>query len=608
MARSNRKAPADKMVPHNVEAEEAVLGSLLIDIEAATRVTPTLKAGDFYIQKNAWIYEAICALYERHEPVDFVTLCDELERQEQLEEIGGAAYITHLINAVPSAIHAESYARIVRDASRRRQALAVASHLAQAVYDESQPLEAAVAGVQAHLVRLAPMTTETRLVAAIPDLPSNARPHLDGGGAGEWLQQYVTYAQCIAPMTPAAFHEGAGLWLASLVIARRIVLRMAFDDIYPNVWQAWIAPTTLWTKSTALNVARRMADEVARHLMAPQELTPEALICDMAGMEPGNLGQMPLTEQQVWQDRRNYAAQRGWTLDEFSGLLASAGRDYNAGLLESLMLFYDCTDRYTRLTLNRGMQAVHGSYLTLIAASTPAAMAQHLTSERLWGMGWWPRFALLTPETARPEWREPRSVEPSTVLVGRLRALAGRLPQARWPDPPTAISAELGTGVFDVWNRYNRALRYDLLNDGVDGMLWGAYGRLPVQSLKVALILAAMDWVESAEDAALIIEMPHLARSIEITEWWRESTHRALQQANEQAVDRVKMRVIYQISKAEPNGCTFRDLCKAMKSTKQAEIETALEELVSVGDVTKIENIVGPTGGRPTTRYYIAKG
>ncbi|MFW6116127.1 MAG: replicative DNA helicase [bacterium] len=137
-------AAPDKLVPHNVEAEEAVLGSLLIDPEALYRVSPFLKPDDFYLQKNGWIYEAILALHERREPVDFVTLCDELERQERLEEIGGAAYVTHLINAVPSAIHVEAYGHIVEHSAIRRRLISAASRIAQLAYQEDEDINQAV--------------------------------------------------------------------------------------------------------------------------------------------------------------------------------------------------------------------------------------------------------------------------------------------------------------------------------------------------------------------------------------------------------------------------------------------------------------------------------
>jgi len=134
----------DKMIPHNVEAEEAVIGSLLIDPEALFRVSPFLKGEDFYIQKNAWIYEAVFALHERREPIDFVTLRDELERREQLEEIGGAAYITSLINAVPSAIHVEAYGHIVEQSAIRRRLISAASQIAQLAYRETEDIDQTV--------------------------------------------------------------------------------------------------------------------------------------------------------------------------------------------------------------------------------------------------------------------------------------------------------------------------------------------------------------------------------------------------------------------------------------------------------------------------------
>ena len=74
----------DKTVPANPEAEEAVLGSLLIDPDAVLKVASFLEAEDFYRERNGWIYRAILDLHERREPADFVTLCDELERRNIL--------------------------------------------------------------------------------------------------------------------------------------------------------------------------------------------------------------------------------------------------------------------------------------------------------------------------------------------------------------------------------------------------------------------------------------------------------------------------------------------------------------------------------------------
>jgi replicative DNA helicase len=97
----------DRFVPANPEAEQAVLGSLLIDPDAVIKIASFLQSEDFYQEKNAWIYQAVLDLHERREPADFVTVTDELERRHQLAEVGGPAYVLDLINAVPTSIHVE---------------------------------------------------------------------------------------------------------------------------------------------------------------------------------------------------------------------------------------------------------------------------------------------------------------------------------------------------------------------------------------------------------------------------------------------------------------------------------------------------------------------
>lgn len=129
------------MAPHSVEAEEAVLGSILIDPETILRVSPFVRADDFVIVKHGWVWETLCALHDRHEPIDFLTVCQELESRGRLSEAGGAAFVSHLINAVPTAIHAEGYAIILRKASLRRKMLQAASDIAQLAYDETGDVE-----------------------------------------------------------------------------------------------------------------------------------------------------------------------------------------------------------------------------------------------------------------------------------------------------------------------------------------------------------------------------------------------------------------------------------------------------------------------------------
>ena len=111
----------ERLPPHNLDAEQSLLGSLLLDRDAIIKVASFVKPEDFYLPANATVYGAILDLYNRREPTDFVTLSDELGRREQLDRIGGIAYLSALLNSVPTAVHVEYYGKIVeRTATLRR--------------------------------------------------------------------------------------------------------------------------------------------------------------------------------------------------------------------------------------------------------------------------------------------------------------------------------------------------------------------------------------------------------------------------------------------------------------------------------------------------------
>ncbi len=131
-------AAPEKLQPHNMEAEEAVLGSLLIDPDAIINISTFLRAEDFFLQRHGWVYAAVVDLHERRQPADLVTLSDELARREQLEDIGGAAYLTSLINATPTSIHVEYYAHIVERTAVLRRLIGAASEIAALAYKDNE--------------------------------------------------------------------------------------------------------------------------------------------------------------------------------------------------------------------------------------------------------------------------------------------------------------------------------------------------------------------------------------------------------------------------------------------------------------------------------------
>ena len=124
----------NKQLPQNLEAEEAVLGALLIDPDAILPVATFLRASDFHVQRHGSIYQAMLDLHERHQPADLVTLTDELERCDQLAAVGGSALLTSLINATPTSIHVEYYARIVERTAILRRLIDAAGQIAKLAY------------------------------------------------------------------------------------------------------------------------------------------------------------------------------------------------------------------------------------------------------------------------------------------------------------------------------------------------------------------------------------------------------------------------------------------------------------------------------------------
>ncbi|MBL4829549.1 MAG: replicative DNA helicase [Aliivibrio sp.] len=124
-----------KMPPHSLEAEQSVLGGLLLDNERWDSVAEKVVAKDFYSRPHRLIFESIQRLLEESHPVDLITLSERLERHEQLEDVGGFAYLADLAKNTPSAANINAYANIVRERALVRNLISVANEIADAGYD-----------------------------------------------------------------------------------------------------------------------------------------------------------------------------------------------------------------------------------------------------------------------------------------------------------------------------------------------------------------------------------------------------------------------------------------------------------------------------------------
>jgi replicative DNA helicase len=147
--KEDRKKPAKttlyqdklRMPPNNIEAEISVLGSLMIDKDAITKVADIVHPDDFYKDKHGKVYEVLLELYQEQEPLDILSVSSKLKDKKILKEIGGRTYLTELINAVPSAANVVSYANLVRKKSVLRNLIRTASEIVEMGYAEERPID-----------------------------------------------------------------------------------------------------------------------------------------------------------------------------------------------------------------------------------------------------------------------------------------------------------------------------------------------------------------------------------------------------------------------------------------------------------------------------------
>ena len=133
-----------RSLPYNLEAEQSVIGSMLIDKTAISRVVEVLKTEDFYRDSHKVIFNAIFELYQKDTPIDMITLLEHLRSSEKLEATGGITYITEISNSIPSTANLSSYIKIVDDKSILRKLIRASTEIMENCYNKQDDVEAVI--------------------------------------------------------------------------------------------------------------------------------------------------------------------------------------------------------------------------------------------------------------------------------------------------------------------------------------------------------------------------------------------------------------------------------------------------------------------------------
>ncbi len=162
---ATKEVIAGKIPPQNIDAEKSLLGAVLIDEETLADISEHVTVKDFYEKRHSTIFGAMMNLYEKHKPVDLLTLTDELKRKKELDIIGGSAYLTDLTNYVPTSAHAEAYAQLVAQKAVRRRLIKASSDISELGYNEETTTEELLEKAESELFSVSDQSLKQDIVS-----------------------------------------------------------------------------------------------------------------------------------------------------------------------------------------------------------------------------------------------------------------------------------------------------------------------------------------------------------------------------------------------------------------------------------------------------------
>jgi replicative DNA helicase len=161
-----------KLPPQDIEAEKSVLGSLMIDQHAITKIADMLGAHDFYSTAHQKIYTAICDLYLKNDPIDILSVTNVLKSKKELEAVGGSSYLADIINVVPSSSHIGHYAKIVREKRVLRDLISISADITDSVFEKNATVESMIDQIEQRIFSVAQKSVDKNFVHVKDELHS----------------------------------------------------------------------------------------------------------------------------------------------------------------------------------------------------------------------------------------------------------------------------------------------------------------------------------------------------------------------------------------------------------------------------------------------------
>lgn len=391
-----------------------------------------------------------------------------------------------------------------------------------------------------------------------------------------WIDEYTDWACKCSPLTPPHFHRNIALTLACANIARRVHLQLPHEKLYPNIYTLIVAITTVHAKTTAFNLARRIAYKAMPDKIITSISTPEAFTDQLAGVKPANFNKISEDKQKQWESSALWGARRLFILDEAGRFFNAMRRDYNTTLDAMLMELYDSNDEpIIRETRKDGITEISNPSLSCLFATTPANIKILLNNKDSWSDGFWNRWNFVSVDQPMVWKIGETSNELPNEVIETLRHVSDELGDRDY-------SASVGRQVIDRFYDYTRQMR-ELLAIEQDEKLHGVHSRLPTKRMKAAICLATLDNPKRPK-----IELHHWNATEEFAIGWQRDAILAIEASKRSDKTDLESRLWSLLVEHMHEGITARRMQQIVNRTAD-EIAPVLDKWIRMGSICKKE-------------------
>lgn len=377
--------------PHSLEAERAILGSILLDNEAIDLAAKTISADDFFSQANRLTWRKMLELRQAARLIDLVTLVDEFSQAAELEKVGGATYLASLTDGVPGGKSGVSqYARIVKDHSLRRQAITLANNLAARGFDGSEDVHAVIESLQQQVEELASRNGRGDVKAIEADVKKEEKPRIVYPDMPEeaWYGITKLYRSAVENTSQASnnYHL-ASFYAAFAAVMGRSAYTFMTQRIYPSLYVVFVGRAGGARKGTAIRYTIELATDIDPTIYEADQMdSRESFIREIGAVQAA--ASDPESQKSLRVILR---------LDELRKFLEKAQQKGVSNITTFLCELYDCPRHVQVLTGEKAK--CKEPFLIMDAATSPSYLESLTSKEVEGGLG---RRMLFIPGEPKP--------------------------------------------------------------------------------------------------------------------------------------------------------------------------------------------------------------